>query len=186
VSELILASNSPRRQQILKDAGVSFIIKTKDIEEIYPESVPQRDVPLYLAKLKATAFKEELDKGNTIITADTVVLIKNEILGKPKDHQDAIAMLKKLSGNMHEVITGVNILSSKNEVGFSDVTEVYFNTLSESDIEFYISQYKPFDKAGSYGIQEFIGYIGIDKIVGSYFNVMGLPIHRVIKELRTF
>lgn len=184
-SKLILASNSPRRQTLLKEAGINFSIKIKDIKEEYPPGLTKEQIPIFLAKLKAEAFKNEI-KDETVITADTIVAINNQILGKPKGEDEAIEMLKLLSGNKHEVITGVCILNSKKEHSFIDITEVYFKELSEEEINYYIKKFKPFDKAGAYGIQEWIGMIGIEKIVGSYFNVMGLPVHRVVEELRKF
>jgi septum formation protein len=182
---LILASGSPRRQQLLKEASVNFTIKTKDTKEIYPSTIPPEEVPVYLAKLKAHAFLEEI-KDQTILAADTVVIIHGQILGKPGDEDEAIHMLKTLSGNMHEVITGVCILNKNKEIVFKDVSEVYFKKLSDEDIFSYVRKFKPFDKAGAYGIQEWIGLIGIEKINGSYFNVMGLPVHKVVEELRKF
>lgn len=184
-SKLILASGSPRRQQLLKEAGIYFSIKVKDTKEIYPSTVPPEEVPLYLAKLKAHAFREEIT-DETILTADTVVIIEGEILGKPANEEEATHMLKRLSGNVHEVITGVCIYNKNKEVSFKDMSEVYFKKLSDEDIFSYVRKYKPFDKAGAYGIQEWIGLIGIEKINGSYFNVMGLPVHKVVEELRKF
>jgi septum formation protein len=184
-SKLILASGSPRRQQLLKDAGVNFTIKVKDTKEIYPSTIPPEEVPVFLAQLKAHAFKEEVT-DEIILTADTVVIIHGQILGKPADEEEAIHMLRTLSGNIHEVVTGVCIFSKSKERIFKDVSEVYFKKLSEEDIFTYVRKYKPFDKAGAYGIQEWIGLIGIEKINGSYFNVMGLPVHKVIEELRKF
>ncbi len=184
--KIILASNSPRRRQILKDAGFDYTTKVKDTPEDFPADMPVKEIPLMLAKRKAHAFKNELQENELIITADTVVVIDNKVLNKPADQQEALSMLRMLSGRMHEVITGVCLLSKEKEISFSDLTQVYFLPLSEEDIEYYIENFKPFDKAGSYGIQEYIGYIGIEKISGSYFNVMGLPIHRLVQELRKF
>jgi septum formation protein len=184
-STLILASNSPRRQQLLKEAGINFLIQTKDTAENYPEDIPLQDVPLFLAKLKADPFRKEITH-ETVLTADTIVLIENKILGKPANEQEAEEMLTLLSGKMHQVITGVCIFNKEKEIVFSDVTEVYFKELSSRDISYYVSTYQPMDKAGAYGIQEWIGLTGVEKINGSYFNVMGLPIHRVIDELKKF
>ncbi|HSZ25936.1 MAG TPA: Maf family nucleotide pyrophosphatase [Cytophagaceae bacterium] len=184
--QIILASQSPRRRQILKDAGISFESKVKDTNEDFPSSLPKQEVPVYLANKKATAFIKELKENELLITADTVVIIKNEILNKPRDKGEAMQMLQKISGTMHEVVTGVCLTSLHKQISFSDLTKVYFLPLSSKDIEYYIDNYKPFDKAGSYGIQEYIGHIGIEKIEGSYFNVMGLPIHKVIQHLRAF
>jgi septum formation protein len=183
--KLILASNSPRRQQLLKEAGINFLIKTKNIPEEYPPSFPLAEVAVYLAKLKAQAFLNDIS-DETIITADTIVLVDNKILGKPTDENDAVKMLEILSGKMHKVITGVCICNKQKEVIFDDTTEVYFKKLISEDIKNYVQKYKPLDKAGAYGIQEWIGLVGVEKIVGSYFNVMGLPIHRVVEELKKF
>ena len=183
---IILASQSPRRRQILKDAGVTFESRAKDTNEDFPSSLPKKEVPEFLANKKAQAFLPELKDNELLITADTVVIIDGEILNKPANREEAISMLQKLSGKMHEVVTGVSLTSISKQILFSDLTKVYFLPLDLSDIEYYVDTHKPFDKAGSYGIQEFIGYIGIEKIEGSYFNVMGLPIHKVIQELRKF
>ena len=182
---LILASKSPRRQQLLADLGLEFSIKVKDTDEIYPDDLAKEKVPEYLAKLKAEAFLGELN-DEILITSDTIVLLENEILGKPKDREDAFLMLKKLSGKMHLVITGVCLLSTAKEACFSDVTKVYFKPISDEEIRYYLDRFKPYDKAGSYGIQEWIGMTAIEKIEGSYFNVMGLPVHRVYEELQKF
>jgi septum formation protein len=183
---IILASQSPRRRQILKDAGIDFESRSKDTNEDFSPTLPRQEVPVYLAKKKANAFLPELKDKDLLITADTVVIINNEILNKPGNREEAIKMLQKISGKVHEVVTGVCLASSSKQIAFSETTKVYFLPLSQKDIEFYVDNYKPFDKAGSYGIQEYIGYIGIEKIEGSYFNVVGLPIHRVIAEIRNF
>ncbi len=182
---LVLASNSPRRQQLLRDCGYSFTIRSKNVEEDFPAEMPVAEVPLMLARRKAEAFREEL--GNeVVIAADTVVIIDGQILNKPQDEAEAFEMLSRLSGRMHEVITGVCILSKEKTIGFSDRTEVYFKPLSAEEIRFYVRQYQPFDKAGAYGAQEWMGMIGVEKIVGSYFNVMGLPVHKVYETLRSW
>jgi septum formation protein len=181
-TQLILASNSPRRKQILEEAGISFRVQTKDIPEIYSESLDCREVPSYLAALKAKAFSDLNEQ--TIITADTIVLLDGKILGKPSERNHAFDMLRSLSGKKHEVITGVCILNKNTEVIFSDTTDVYFKNLSDEQIGYYLDHFKPYDKAGAYGIQEWIGMVGIEKISGSYFNVMGLPIHMVYSELK--
>ncbi len=183
---IILASKSPRRQNLLKELGFDFEIKTKEIEEVYPPSLKREQVAVFLSELKSNAFLEDLKPTNLVITSDTIVCLGDEIIGKPKDRQDAIGMLGKLSGNKHEVITAVTLLSTEKQHTFYDVTEVYFKELTAQEIEYYIDKYKPFDKAGSYGIQEWIGYVAIEKINGSYFNVMGLPVKRVYDELLTF
>jgi len=183
---IILASKSPRRQNLLKELGFDFEIRTKEIEEIYPEELKKEEVAIFLSELKASAFKDEVEKNDLVITSDTIVCLRDEIIGKPKDRDDAIKMLGKLSGNKHEVITAVTLLSQNKQHTFYDVTAVYFKPLTIAEIEYYIDKYEPFDKAGSYGIQEWIGYIAIEKIDGSYFNVMGLPVKRVYDEIIQF
>ena len=183
---IILASKSPRRQNLLKELGFDFEIKTKEIAEDYSSELKREEVAVYLSELKAKAFKDELTPNDLIITSDTIVCLNNEIIGKPTDRTDAIKMLGKLSGNKHEVITAVTLLSQNKQKTFYEVTEVYFKSLSTAEIECYIDNYQPYDKAGSYGIQEWIGYIGIEKINGSYFNVMGLPVKRLYDEILQF
>ena len=183
---IILASKSPRRQNLLKELGFDFEIKTKEIEEVYPPELKRENVALFLSELKASAFVDDLNENDLIITSDTIVCLGDEIIGKPKDREDAIKMLGKLSGNKHEVITAVTLLSKEKKHTFYEETAVYFKTLTFQEIEYYVDNYQPFDKAGSYGIQEWIGYIGIEKIIGSYFNVMGLPVKRVYEELIKF
>lgn len=181
---LILASNSPRRHEILKGAGYSFKVQSTNIEETFPEDMPTDEVAQYLAVKKANALKVEGEE--IVIAADTVVVLENDILGKPKHAGIAEIMLHKLSGKRHDVITGVAISDRKKMIQFSDTTAVFFKSLTEEQIDYYIKNYAPFDKAGSYGIQEWIGMVGIERIEGSYFNVMGLPIHRVNEELMKF
>lgn len=183
---IILASKSPRRQNLLKELGFDFEIKTKDIEEIYPQELTRESVAIFLSELKASAFVSDLKENDLVITSDTIVCLGDEIIGKPKGREDAIKMLSKLSGNKHEVITAVTLLSKEKQHTFYEETAVYFKSLTVSEIEYYVDNYEPFDKAGSYGIQEWIGYIGIEKIIGSYFNVMGLPVKRVYEELLKF
>ena len=183
---IILASKSPRRQDLLKKLGIKFEIKTKDIAEIYPPHLKREEVAVFLSELKASAFANELNKNDLVITSDTIVCLGGEIIGKPTDREDAIKMLCKLSGKKHKVITAVTLLSQEKKHTFYEVTEVYFKPLTTPEIIYYIDNYQPYDKAGSYGIQEWIGYIGIEKIVGSYFNVMGLPVKRVYEELMAF
>lgn len=184
--EIILASKSPRRQQLLKDLGLDFQIILKEVEEIYPPELKREEVPMFLSKLKADAFVVDLKPNQLVITSDTIVCLEDRIIGKPKDRDDAFHMLSDLSGKMHEVITAVTLTSLEKQVSFFVITEVYFKTLSNLEIDYYINEYKPYDKAGSYGIQEWIGYIGIEKIVGSYFNVMGLPVKELYDELEKF
>jgi len=184
--QLILASQSPRRHQMLKELGLSFELKTKDVEEVYPDGLTPEEIPVYLAELKGKAFKEDVVSNELVITADTIVCIDDWILGKPKDRNDAVKMLRALSGRAHQVISGVSLRSKEKSVSFATTTNVHFKTLSEEEINYYIDNYKPFDKAGAYGIQEWIGFIGIDGIEGSYFNVVGLPIQRLYQELSKF
>ena len=183
---LILASASPRRQQLMKDAGLDFEIRLKEISERWPQTLPHTEVAEYLAKLKATAFKEELLADELLITADTVVCLDAKILGKPKNREDAIQILKEISGRKHTVITGVCLTTVTHQQSFSSHTDVYFKELTDDEIRFYVDTYKPFDKAGAYGIQEWIGYIGIKKIEGSFYNVMGLPIQQLYETLNNF
>lgn len=181
--QLLLASGSPRRRQLLAEAGFSFSVKMKPVEEDFAADMPVTEVPLMLARRKAEALRGELT-GEIVLAADTVVVIDGVILNKPADEAEAFAMLSRLSGKMHRVITGVCLLSREKTVTFSDVTEVYFKRLSDGEITHYIRQYRPYDKAGAYGVQEWIGMVGIEKMVGSYFNVMGLPVHRVYDALK--
>lgn len=182
MDNLILASQSPRRQQLMEQAGYTFTIVVSDVDETNPEGMPGEKVPEFLARKKALAIAEKHPDA-TIIAADTIVLLDNEILGKPVDSEDAIAMLENLSGKMHRVVTGVCIWQKDSVQSFSATTEVFFRPLSLEQIQHYIINYKPFDKAGSYAIQEWIGMIGIEKINGDYYNVMGLPIGEVVKRL---
>ncbi|MGE0562172.1 MAG: Maf family nucleotide pyrophosphatase [Flavobacteriales bacterium] len=184
--EIILASKSPRRQQLLKGLGLNFQIVLKEVEEIYPPELKREEVPLFLSKLKADVFVPDLKPNQLVITSDTIVCLEDRIIGKPKDRDDAFNMLSDLSGKMHEVITAVTLTSLEKQVSFFVITEVYFKTLSNLEIDYYINEYQPYDKAGGYGIQEWIGYIGIEKIVGSYFNVMGLPVKELYDELERF
>ena len=182
--KLILASASPRRQQLMKDAGFTFEVRLKNVEEKYPQELHWENVPEYLSKVKASAFREELKADEVLITADTVVCIHDRILGKPADRKQAISMLQELSGNCHLVVTGVSVTTRTEQLSFSSRTDVFFKRLSNEEIEFYVDTYKPFDKAGAYGIQEWIGYIGIERIEGSFYNVMGLPIQKLYETLR--
>jgi septum formation protein len=185
--KIILASASPRRKQLLEEMGVNFDVSPKHVDEIIPDGLSPKQVAEYLSKLKADAFSEtEIGKKTLVITADTVVALKNEILGKPVNREDAIRILKRLSGNSHKVITGVTLKSTSKQRTFSVTTKVVFKELSDEEINFYIDNFKPYDKAGAYGIQEWIGHVAIEKIKGSYFNVMGLPTHRLHEELINF
>ena len=182
--KLILASASPRRQQLMKDAGFTFEVRLKNVEEKYPQELHWENVPEYLSKVKASAFREELKADEVLITADTVVCIHDRILGKPADRKEAISMLRELSGNRHLVVTGVSVTTRTEQLSFSSRTDVFFKQLSNEEIIFYVDTNKPFDKAGAYGIQEWIGYIGIERIEGSFYNVMGLPIQKLYETLR--
>lgn len=180
---IILASKSPRRHELIKSLDISFTIKTKEVEEIYPENLKHSKITDYLAELKATPFTSELNENDLLITSDTIVWLNNKALGKPKDYHEAFNMLKELSNATHEVITSISLTSKNFQKTFNDVTTVTFKKLSDEEIDYYINTYKPFDKAGAYGIQEWIGKIGITKMNGSYFNVMGFPVHKLYKEL---
>ncbi|NBP70613.1 MAG: septum formation protein Maf [Cytophagia bacterium] len=179
---IILASGSPRRQYLLKEAGFEFTVEKPDIDESFPASLPVESVAKYLAERKAEVFRPRI-QNEIVLTADTVVILGNSILNKPADKPEAVRMLQDLSGKTHLVMTGVCIVSKEKEVAFDDTTEVTFKKLSLDEIHYYIDHYKPYDKAGAYGAQDFIGMIAIEKIIGSYFNVMGLPIHRVYQQL---
>ena len=183
---LILSSNSPRRQELLRALGYTFQIKIKPTEEDFPDEMPCEKVAEFLARKKAEVFLKEEISESVLITADTVVCLDNQILNKPVDAKNAAVMLQNLSGKKHEVITGVCIRSADKKVSFSETTGVYFKLLSEEEIVYYVSNFRPFDKAGAYGIQEWIGMIGVEKIEGSYYNVMGLPLHRLYAELQKF
>lgn len=180
---IILASKSPRRQQLLKGLDIDFEVRTKEVDENYPPSLKDLEIPKYLAKKKAAAFKDELKENEILITCDTIVSLNGEIIEKPADYDHAFEMLSKLSGKMHLVYTGVCITTTSSQISFTDKTEVYFKQLTKEEIDYYITHYKPFDKAGSYGIQEWIGYIAIEKINGDFFNVMGLPLRLAYQEL---
>lgn len=183
---LILASGSPRRQQFFKELGLNFEIRLKEIEEIYPPHLQAAEITNYLAELKANAFSAELQANDILVTSDTIVWHQNECLGKPKDYQDAFLMLQKLSNATHQVITSVCLKTSQKSETFHAITKVTFKPLSDNEIRYYLDNYQPFDKAGSYAIQEWIGYIGITKIEGSYTNVVGMPMHLVYNKLLTF
>ncbi len=180
---LILASGSPRRQQFFKDLDINFEIRLKEVEEVYPPELKAGAITYYLAELKANAFEGELNDNEILITSDTIVWHNNTALGKPKDAQDAFTILKSLSNATHEVITSVCFKTSKKTETISETTQVTFNTLSDEIIHYYLDHYKPFDKAGAYGIQEWIGCIGVSKIEGSYTNVMGMPTDKVFNYL---
>lgn len=182
--KIILASGSPRRHQLMRDAGFHFEVRLKSTEETYPDSLPHAEVPEYLSRLKAAAFKGEIAEDELLVTADTVVCLGAKILGKPKNREGAIEMLHQLSGQKHTVVTGVCLTTKQEQHTFSSFTDVYFKSLSEDEIVYYVDHYKPFDKAGAYGIQEWIGYIGIERINGSFYNVMGLPVQQLYETLK--
>ena len=182
--KLILASNSPRRKELLAGLGVPFEVRVlQDIDEHYPENLPVNEVARYIAKEKADAYRRIVASDELIITADTVVIVGDEILGKPADEADAVRMLKLLSGRTHQVTTGVCLLTAEKERCFDVTTDVTFKALTDEEIHYYVNRYCPFDKAGAYGIQEWIGYIGVTGLNGSYYNVMGLPVQRIYQEL---
>ena len=183
---IILASGSPRRQQFFKDLDIQFEIRLKDIEEVYPSHLKREEITNYLALLKANAFEKELNEKELLITSDTIVWLKDSALGKPKDFEAAFAMLTSLSDTTHEVITSVCFKTIQKTTVLFEVTKVTFQALSEEAISYYLNTYKPFDKAGAYGIQDWIGLIGISKIEGSYTNVVGLPTHLVYSYLMDF
>ncbi len=183
---IILASRSPRRQQLLRDLGLKFDVVIKDYTETFPESLGGEEIAKYVAHEKAVSFKNEISENEIVITADTIVWCNNKVLGKPLNSEDAIHILKEISGNTHEVITGVCLFSSFKEKTFSVSTKVTFDTLSGEEMNFYVDKYKPYDKAGAYGIQEWIGIAACSNIEGSYFNVVGLPVQRLYKELQNF
>ncbi len=179
---LVVASSSPRRQYLMRETGFTFTVEKPDVDESFPKELPVDQVAKYLAEKKAEYFRLTM-KDEIILTADTVVILGNQILNKPLDRNEAIEMLTNLAGNTHNVMTGVCILSKEKEISFDDLTEVSFQPLTHEEIIFYVDHYKPFDKAGAYGAQDWIGMVAIQKIVGSYFNVMGLPIHKVYQHL---
>ncbi len=183
---LILASQSPRRRQLMNDCGLKCRAILIDVDEIYPEELPALQVAEYLSKLKNNAYIGQLSDNEIVITADTVVILGDQILGKPDGVEGSKKMLQQLSGADHQVVTGVTLRSAAKSVSFSTTTKVQFLELTDEQIDYYIDNYKPYDKAGSYGIQEWIGYIGIERIEGSFYNVMGLPIQRLYKELTAF
>ena len=187
MKRIILASNSPRRRELLGGLDLDFEVKVlPDIDESYPNNLPAAEVAGYISREKAAPYRTLIGEGELVITADTVVIVGDEVLGKPKDAEDARRMLQLISGRTHQVITGVCLLTTDKEHAFSVTTDVTFKQLSEDEITYYIEHYKPFDKAGAYGIQEWIGYVGVTSINGSYFNVMGLPVQRLWEEIKKF
>lgn len=185
--DILLASGSPRRKQLLSEMGLIFRVQTKEVKENFPSHLSPSEAALFLSRLKSQAFgSSDLHENTLLITADTLVCVNNQILGKPQNEADAFSILKSLSGRQHEVITGVCLRNRERFHSFSVTTHVHFSNLTDDEIRYYILHYKPFDKAGAYGIQEWIGHIAIERITGSYFNVMGLPTHRLYQELGNF
>jgi septum formation protein len=184
---IILASNSPRRKELLAGIGIDFEVRVlQGIDESYPADLPIQDTAEYISRKKAAAYREQLADDELVITADTIVVLDDEVMGKPADEQEASSMLHKLSGRTHQVITGVTLTTKERQQSFSVLTDVTFKQLSDEEIDYYITHYHPMDKAGAYGIQEWIGYIGVTGLSGSYFNVMGLPVQRIYEALKTY
>lgn len=184
---IVLASKSPRRQQLLAGMDLQFMVQTKDVDESFPEEMPLYEVAPFLSRKKAESFDAlELPDNFLLITADTVVIVDDQILNKPADSAEAVSMLSKLSGKTHQVVTGVTLRCKEKMIVFSECSDVTFGDLLPAEIEWYVDQYQPFDKAGAYGIQEWIGYIAIKSVSGSFYNVMGLPTHRLFQELKQF
>ena len=182
---IVLASNSPRRKELLSGLGIQYEVKTlPDIDESYPEGLDGMEIPAFIARSKADAYRSVMQPDELIITADTIVWLDGKVMGKPRDAEEAREMLRALSGQTHQVITGVCLTTPTYQKAFATLTDVTFATLSEEEITYYVDRYSPMDKAGSYGIQEWIGFIGVESISGSYFNVMGLPIQRLYTELK--
>ncbi|MFL5753923.1 MAG: Maf family nucleotide pyrophosphatase [Bacteroidia bacterium] len=184
--QLILGSGSPRRQELLKSLGFDFRIRPINADESFSADMKAQEIPLYLAEKKAHAYPEELEEGQLLITADTIVWLEGKVLNKPEKYDDAVRMLESLSGKMHEVYTGVCLRSNNKQTVFFDVSKVYFKKLKREEIEYYVANFNVYDKAGGYGVQDWLGYIGIDKIDGSFYNVMGLPVKELYEELIKF
>jgi septum formation protein len=182
----ILASKSPRRNQLLKSLGIEFQVKTKDVEENYPDNLQKEEIPVFLAELKSKPFLKDLSANDLLITADTIVWKDGEVLGKPANKEEAVKMLQLLSATEHQVISGVCLSGADKTESFYSISNVQFKKLTLQEIEYYISEFKPFDKAGAYGIQEWIGTIGITHIEGSFYNVMGLPVQKLYDEILRF
>lgn len=185
--KIILGSNSPRRKELLSGLDIKFNVKViPGLEENYPETLDPQEIPVFLSKQKAEAYLSSLDDTMLLITADTIVWNGNAVIGKPKNRAEAIQMLRSLSGHEHHVVTGVCLTTTKKQLTFSVISSVRFASLNDEEIIYYVDKYKPFDKAGAYGIQEWIGYVGVEGISGSFYNVMGLPVQRLYQELKTF
>lgn len=184
---IILGSNSPRRRELLAGLDLDFEVKViPGLEEHYPTNLQPEEIPVFLAKQKAAAYIPTLPEKTLLITADTIVWNRNEVIGKPKNREDAIQMLQSLSGHEHHVVTGVCLTTTEKQKAFSVISAVKFATLTDEEIGYYVDKYQPFDKAGAYGIQEWIGYVGVESINGSFYNVMGLPVQRLYQELKKF
>lgn len=184
---VVLASNSPRRRELLAGLGIDYeVMVLPDVEESYPSNLPVEEIPVYIAKEKAAAYRQVMSDRDLIITADTVVVVGSQVLGKPATLDEARRMLHILSGRTHQVMTGVCLTTSLRQKAFVVSTDVTFKTLSDEEIDYYVDHYRPLDKAGAYGVQEWIGYIGVTGLHGSYFNVMGLPVQRIYQELQVF
>ena len=186
MDKIILASQSPRRKQLLEWAEIPFEIFVRETDESYPDGLNVDDVAVHIARNKALAVQDIVTPGSVILAADTIVVLNKQIIGKPKNREDALSILSDLAGKMHAVITGVVIRRHEKEIAFADTTDVLFHDLSSEQIEFYVDKYKPFDKAGAYAIQEWIGVVGIKSVSGDFYNVMGLPVSRVVRELNKF
>ena len=181
---IVLASNSPRRKELMSGLGGDYVVKTlPDVDESYPDTLQGEEIPAYISREKAEAYQSMIEPDELLITADTIVWMNGEVLGKPKDREDAIRMLRKLSGASHQVITGVCLTTKGWQNSFTVTTDVTFAVLSEEEIVYYVDKYSPMDKAGAYGVQEWIGFIGVESISGSYYNVMGLPVQKLYREL---
>lgn len=185
--KIILASNSPRRKELLAGIDVNFEVRVlKNIDESYPSDLPTKEIAEYISKQKAAAYLETMAADELVITADTIVVLGDEVMGKPHDDADARRMLRELSGRTHQVITGVTLTTHERQHSFSVETDVTFKELTDEEIDYYVRTYQPMDKAGAYGIQEWIGHVGVTALKGSYFNVMGLPVQRIYEALKTF
>ena len=183
--KIILASNSPRRKELLSGLGVDYVVKTMpDVDESYPEGLGGEEIAKHIARGKAEAYRSLIQADELVITADTIVWLDGTVMGKPKDEAEAKSMLMRLSGKTHQVITGVCLTTASMQKNFATVTDVTFATLTDEEVDYYVTRYQPMDKAGSYGVQEWIGFVGVENLSGSYFNVMGLPIQRLYTELK--
>jgi len=186
MQKIILASQSPRRKQLLEWAEIDFSVEVSEADETYPEDLPVAAIPVFIAVNKAKSVQQKIKRDAIILAADTIVVLNNTVITKPANRDDAIKILRSLSGKAHSVITGVVLLQNKKQVSFADITQVEFHALTDEQICFYVDKYKPYDKAGAYAIQEWIGVVGIKSINGDFYNVMGLPVSRVVQELDKF